>query len=128
MDRSNNSRQTIVKRTDRLATQIAVFGVIVVLLLAFSSGLNWFGRNAAAGLTTLAFLATVGASVGISWRIRKRTRAVLHETKAKACRFCLYDLRGGPIAGKCPECGEIFDLPNTEAHWRESYPNLPFGD
>ncbi len=118
--------KTIVQRTDALATRIALAGVAVVLLLAFSSGLDWPGRYAADTLSFLTFLATIAAAVTISWRIRKRTRTVLKETRARACRFCLYDLRASPPAGPCPECGEIYDLKRTIAHWREAYPDLPF--
>ena len=65
----------------------------------------WWARL---GLNTLPWMSIWGAEVLVrGWRARVRLKRRKSEGR---CIRCAYDLRGSVESGRCPECGQPFDM------------------
>ncbi len=74
------------------------------------------GSHALLFVTLLFALAFIGQAVHF---VRmQRLRRSLRAASGRLCLNCAFDLRGLGEAGLCPECGNTFDIPADQAHWR----------
>ena len=51
-------------------------------------------------------------------------RRAVRECRGRVCTNCLYDLRGQPDDGQCPECGQRYLMLTVLAQWKKAYPRL----
>lgn len=51
-------------------------------------------------------------------------RRAIRECRGRVCTNCLYDLRGQPDDGQCPECGQHYHMLTVVAQWKKFYPRL----
>ena len=52
------------------------------------------------------------------YRFRRRAR-VLAACDWRQCRWCRFDLRGLADTGRCPECGEEYDIEEVRKWWKD---------
>lgn len=51
----------------------------------------------------------------------KRTRDMLAACDYRCCLSCKFDLRGLPESGKCPECGEQYEIEDVRKWWKDAW-------
>ena len=94
-----------------------------ITLLMFSFDPVAFGHVVAMAIAFAPMVAPVVVAVFYSIPIRRAVR----ECRGRVCTNCLYDLRGQPDDGQCPECGQRYLMLTVLAQWKKAYPR-PFKD
>jgi hypothetical protein len=112
-------------RTGRAAQRLSLrrtiwFGVsLAVLVVALIvCQLIWPSRIGTSGCwIQLVCWGPFYASLGFNRFAARRFKRELLAADYRVCCFCGYDLRGSPDFGKCPECGEWFDVAVVRTEW-----------
>lgn len=112
------AKRSVLERLDPVIS-IAPLMVILGLLLALSTG--WLNLRSTLKAMVLAALAIY--VVVIVWDMliglrRHRRTARLVQNRFQICQSCSYLLVGLGESGRCPECGNQFNVKATEAVWR----------
>ncbi len=55
-----------------------------------------------------------------SWLIIRRRLRQAAAADFQACIHCVYDLRGGPETGICPECGQPYERSRARLRWLQA--------
>ena len=105
------------------------FALAVPVSLAIGAGAVWIpvalGRPGAGGMwgsvgMPLAIFAPVFVAIGFVRMRLVRVRRRVSATGGRCCTACLHDISGLGEAGRCPECGDGFDVQRDQASWRKA--------
>jgi len=89
---------------------------------AAAAAAMYFGHGLLGDWVGLVAIALVlGTCVVVLWRLRRLERRVA-ATGGRLCPCCHYDMSGGERLGRCPECGEQYDVRELPAMWRQVFP------
>jgi hypothetical protein len=97
------ARALIVRRTGWIAL-LSLVPSLILLLLGRDSGV-------------MVFWLPIFLTIGYHKLAARRFAHVLASHDYRICCGCAYDLRNRPDSGRCPECGETYDVEGTRRAW-----------
>ena len=89
-----------------------------LMAVATLLGLNIYGLLPSSATIALAILFSVpptAIAIGVVLVMRRRIAAARH----RLCLRCHYPLDPNSQHGRCPECGDAYELSDVERKWRE---------
>ncbi|MHC4947809.1 MAG: hypothetical protein ACYTG1_06055 [Planctomycetota bacterium] len=106
---------------EKTSVGVAAGGVATMLVAG-----HFFGGLAEWSDALMPFLSIASLVGGLglfvyAWRRRRR---ILGENDLRVCGRCLQVLRGLPDRGRCPECGDDYEIEAVRAAWMAEYPSL----
>lgn len=118
-------------RTGRAAKKLVRRRTLWVALLAFVPAVAAMavvacgsGRHAFMPFVQVFYWMPMYLSISYNQFTARRFHARLAAHDYRLCCFCGYDLRNIPEYGRCPECGEWYDIRVTREEWIREGPRL----